>query len=60
MLPTFEDPLLEVFFLDIAFKIASDRLKKPLTKKNTYIGSTDKFEPISRSAGSRFQTLETL
>ena len=28
-----KSPLLEVFFLDIAFIIASDRLKKALTKK---------------------------
>ena len=30
-----KSPLLEVFFLDIAFIIASDRLKKALTKKKT-------------------------
>ena len=58
-----QSPLLEVFFLDIAFKIASDRLKKsPPKKKHRQTDSkqTDRSEPISRSAGSRFQTLKTL
>ena len=55
-------PLLDVFFLDIAFKIVSGRLENaPRKKKHRHTHTqTDKIEPISRSAGSRFQTLETL
>ena len=43
-------PLLEVFFLDIAFIIASDRLKKALTKKKTD-KQTNRHTDLSRSRG---------
>ena len=41
---------LEVFFLDIAFKIASGRLKKAVTKKKTD-KQTNKHTDLSRSRG---------
>ena len=45
-----QSPLLEVFFLDIAFKIASDRLKKSLQKKRTD-RQTNRQTDLSRSRG---------
>ena len=49
-----QSPLLEVFFLEIAFKIVSGRLKNLLRKKNTDTRQTDlsrsraRLDPVSR------------
>ena len=47
-------PLLEVFFLEIAFIIATGRLKTWLTKKKDKQTSSDRIWPIWSSAGDPF------
>ena len=59
-----QTPVLEQFFLEIAFTIPSDRLKNgPTKKKDRHQTSdrqtSDRIWPIWRSAGTRFQALET-
>ena len=51
-----QSPLLAEFFLDIAFKIVSSRLKTPLQKK---CPQTEKIWPDLEVAGTRFWTSKT-
>ena len=53
-----KSPFLEEFFLDNAFKIVPNRLKKGLQKKNVH-RQTHRIWPDREVAGTRFWTSET-
>ena len=59
--PFLRSPLFwRCFFLILPLKSHRTDSKSRCQKKGQTHRQTDRFEPISRSAGSRFQTLETL